>query len=118
MESQYWPLIRTAYNGFNDRNIDAVFAVMTADVHWPKAFEGGYVIGYDAIREYWTRQWSEINPKVIPISIIEIANGKIEVLIDQLVKDLDGNIVFKGKTKHIYTLHKGLIAAMDIGEIE
>ncbi|QJD96677.1 nuclear transport factor 2 family protein [Mucilaginibacter robiniae] len=114
MESQYWPMIKKAYSGFNNRDIDSVFSVMDAHVHWPKAFEGGYVIGYDAVRAYWTRQWSEINPKVEPRSITERPDGKVEVLVDQLVKDLDGNIVFDGTTKHVYSFINNLIVSMDI----
>jgi len=113
-KSKYWEIIKTAYKGFNERKIDDVFAVMHHDVHWPKAFEGGYVIGYDAVRDYWTRQWSEINPIVEPVDINELANGKIEVEIDQLVKDLNGIVLFDGKVKHIYSFENNLIVSMDV----
>ena len=116
MNSQYSDIINKAYKGFNERDIDSVFAVMSSDIHWPKAFEGGYVIGFEAVRAYWTRQWSEINPIVKPISIHERPDGKVEVLIDQLVKDLDGKVLFDGKTKHIYTIKDDLIVSMDISD--
>lgn len=114
MESKYKPVIEKIYNRFNARDIDGVFSVMRADVHWPKAFEGGYVTGHEAVRAYWTKQWSEINPVVEPIAITERPDGKIEVLVDQLVKDLDGNILFKGEVKHIYTFTDDLIYSMDV----
>jgi hypothetical protein len=114
MESEYWPAIRKAYSGFNERNIDRVFSVMAPTIHWPKAFEGGYVIGFEAVSAYWIRQWSEINPKVEPISIIERPDGKVEVVVDQVVKDLDGNVIFDGKTKHVYAFEDNLIQSMDI----
>ncbi len=114
MESQYWPIIRKAYTGFNERDIDTVFSVMNSDIHWPKAFEGGYVTGYDAVREYWTRQWSEINPNVEPLSIVERPDGKIEVVVDQLVKDMEGSVIFHGTIKHIYIFKHNLIFSMDI----
>jgi hypothetical protein len=114
MNSNYNDIIAKAYTGFNDRNIDAVFSVMHPDIHWPKAFEGGYVAGQDAVREYWTRQWSEINPKVEPLSITERPDGKIEVEVYQLVKDLEGNILFDGKVKHVYVINNDLLYSMDI----
>lgn len=115
MESQYWPVIKKAYNGFNERNIEQVFSQMDSNVHWPKAFDGGYVVGFKEIREYWTKQWSEINPKVEPISISEQQDGRVEVLVHQLVKTLDGDVIYNGEVKHLYAFTNGLIARMDIG---
>jgi hypothetical protein len=114
MDSHYSDIIETAYEGFNARDIDQVFEVMAADVHWPKAFEGGHVVGQDAVRAYWTRQWTEINPSVEPRSIVELPDGRVEVLVDQLVKDLKGNVLFDGPTKHIYTVNNNLLYRMDI----
>ncbi|GAB2684965.1 nuclear transport factor 2 family protein [Mucilaginibacter koreensis] len=114
MQSSYWPLIEKTYHGFNTRNIDLVFTAMAPDVHWPKAFEGGYVIGQDEVRKYWTRQWSEINPHVEPQSITERPDGRFEVAVHQLVKNLDGEVLFDGMVKHIYTFKEGLIAGMDV----
>ena len=107
-------LIKKAYTGFNSREIDAVLAIMHPDIHWPKAFEGGYVVGHEAVRDYWTRQWSEINPKVEPVAITERADRKIEVDVYQLVKDLASNILFDGKVKHVYVITDRLLQQMDI----
>ncbi len=52
-------LIEQAYSAFNKRNIDGALALMTEDVSWPKASEGGRVQGKEEIRAYWTRQWGE-----------------------------------------------------------
>lgn len=110
----YKDIIAKAYRGFNDRNIDAVLSLMDANVKWPKAFEGDYVTGHEAVREYWTRQWSEINPKVEPILITERPDGKIEVEVKQLVKDLKDTILFDGNVKHVYTIENNLITIMDV----
>ncbi|PZR30004.1 MAG: ketosteroid isomerase [Citrobacter freundii] len=114
MKVPYEALIMTAYTAFNERNIDAALSTMHTNVQWPKAFEGGYVTGHEAIREYWTRQWTEINPTVQPVSIQERPDGTLEVTVDQKVKDLQGNTVFDGIVKHIYTLEDGLLRRMDI----
>lgn len=107
-------LIEAAYNGFNSRDIDSVLPLMHQNIHWPKAFEGGYVIGQEAIREYWTRQWSEINPIVKPQTITEREDGSVEVLVHQLVKDLDGNTLFDDTVKHVYEVQNQLLLKMDI----
>jgi ketosteroid isomerase-like protein len=36
-------LIEQAYSAFNERDIDGTLALMTEDVSWPKASEGGRV---------------------------------------------------------------------------
>ncbi len=114
MSTTYETLITKAYAGFNARDIDAALAVMHADIEWPKAFEGGYVSGHDAIREYWTRQWTEINPHVEPDGITVREDLTVEVAVQQLVKDLEGNTLFDGLVKHIYLIQDGLLRRMDI----
>ena len=37
--------IEQAYSAFNKRDIDGALALMTEDVSWPKASEGGRVVG-------------------------------------------------------------------------
>ncbi|MCP9752732.1 nuclear transport factor 2 family protein [Ferruginibacter sp. HRS2-29] len=107
-------LIHKAYAAFNSRDIDTALTTMHADVQWPKAFEGGYVSGHDEIRAYWTRQWTEINPRVEPVGITERPDGTFEVSVHQHVKDLQGNVLFDGTVKHIYTVQDGLLRRMDI----
>ena len=114
MTSLYEDLIKKAYSAFNLRDIDTALSTMHPDVQWPKAFEGGYVSGHNAIREYWTRQWTEINPRVEPVGFKERPNGTLEITVHQIVKDLQGNLMFDGTVKHIYTLQDGLLRRMDI----
>lgn len=114
MTTELKDLIKKAYAAFNERNIDKALSTMHPDIQWPKAFEGGYVSGHNEIREYWTRQWTEINPNVEPIEINERQNGNLEVEVLQKVKDLQGNSLLDGTVKHIYTLQDGLLRKMDI----
>ncbi len=106
--------IRKAYKAFNERNIDDALSTMQPDVQWSKAWEGGYISGHDEIRQYWTRQWTEINPKVEPVGFDDRANGSLEVSVRQNVKDLQGGLLFDGLVKHVYTFRDGLIKTMDI----
>lgn len=114
MDQQIHNLIKKAYLAFNSRDIDTALATFHSAIQWPKAFEGGYVNGHDEIRAYWTRQWTEINPIVEPIKIIEREHRKYEVSVHQFVKDTEGEILFDGVVKHIYTIQDGLLAKMDI----
>lgn len=110
--------IGKAYTAFNERNIDNALATMQEDVQWSKAWEGGYINGHNEIRQYWTRQWTEINPKVEPVGFTERENGSLEVKVHQNVKDLEGNLMFDGTVKHVYTFEDGLIKTMDIELVE
>ena len=49
---------------------------MTQDLSWPKASEGGKVVGREQIRTYWTRQWAEFDPYVEPLAMTEEDGGK------------------------------------------
>ncbi|WP_428329857.1 nuclear transport factor 2 family protein [Mucilaginibacter sp.] len=107
-------LIKSAYAAFNARDIDAILMVMHPEVKWSRAWEGDYAIGHDDVRAYWERQWKEIDPKVTPVGFREREDGTLEVEVDQLVKDFDGNILFDGKVKHVYIISDGLLQQMNI----
>ena len=107
-------LIHRAYAAFNARDIDAALATMQPQVQWSKAWEGGYISGHAEIKAYWTRQWTEINPRVAPVEFAGRPNGSLEVTVQQNVQDLQGNPVFEGLVKHVYTFEAGLIRTMDI----
>ncbi len=111
-------LITHIYSAFNERNTDAALAFMTDTVSWPKASEGGRVIGKEEIRAYWTRQWKEFDPHVDPIEILDNGAGKIHVKVHQLVKGLSGEILSDTHVSHIYTLANTLIERMDLGQNE
>jgi ketosteroid isomerase-like protein len=108
-------LIEQAYTAFNQRDIDGALALMTSDVSWPKASEGGKVTGKEEIRAYWTRQWSQFDPHVEPLVITEEDGKKVHVRVRQLVKSLQGEVLFDGEVSHIFTVNSGLIAAMELG---
>ncbi len=109
-------MIQQAYSAFNQRNIDNALALMTQDVSWPRASEGGKVIGKDEIRAYWLRQWSEFDPHVEPLAITDQGEGGIRVRVRQLVKSLQGEILSDSEVVHVFTVRSGLIAAMDLGD--
>src|SRR5262250_2527718 len=109
-------LIEQAYSAFNKRDIDGALALMTQDVSWPKASEGGKVVGKEQIRAYWTRQWGEFDPHVEPLAITEEDGRKVRVKVHQRVKNLQGEVLWDGEVLHVFTMNSGLIAAMDLGD--
>jgi hypothetical protein len=111
-------LIAEIYSAFNRRNIDGALALMTESVSWPKASEGGRVVGKEEIRAYWSRQWKEFNPHVEPIEVIDRGAGKIEVRVHQLVKSLGGDVLSDSEVWHFFTIVDGLIDRMDLEEGE
>ena len=104
------------YAAFNTRDIDRLLEQMTADVDWPNAWEGGRVHGREEVRDYWTRQWSVINPSVEPVAFNVRSDGRVAVEVDQVVRGSDGAVLAKGRVVHVYTLRDGLIARMDVEE--
>ena len=71
--------IEQAYSAFNRRDVDGALALMTQDVSWPKASEGGRVVGREEVRAYWIRQWSEFDPHVEPLAMTREEGGKMRV---------------------------------------
>ena len=109
-------LIAEAYSAFNRRDIDGVLALMSENVSWPKASEGGRVVGKEEIRAYWTRQWKEFDPHVEPLEVIDSEGSKTHVKVHQLVKTLSGDVLSDTDVWHVYTIANGLIERMDPGE--
>jgi hypothetical protein len=111
-------LIDQAYSAFNRRDIDGALAVMSESVDWPKASEGGRVVGKEGIRAYWTRQWAEFDPHVEPMEVMDREAGIIEVKVHQVVRSLSGEVLADQVVLHVYRIANGFIERMDIGDGE
>jgi hypothetical protein len=109
-------LIEQAYSAFNKRDIDGALALMAEDVSWPKASVGGWVVGKEEIRAYWTRQCGEFDPHVEPLEITVEGGGRIRVRVHQLVKSLQGDALSDRKVLHVFTVNNGLITTMFLGD--
>ncbi|UPG93003.1 nuclear transport factor 2 family protein [Luteibacter aegosomatissinici] len=107
-------LIHRLYDGFNRRDIEAVLGAMADDVAWANGMEGTHVHGRDAVRAYWTYQWSVIDPTVTPLSTVTAADGAVVVEVHQLVRDLEGNVLLDEPVTHAFHLRDGLVARFDI----
>lgn len=107
-------IIKKLYKAFNQRNIDGVLAYFHLDVQWPNGWEGGYVFGHNGVRDYWTRQWRELDPKVEPVNISDLPDGRIAVDVHLVAKDMAGNLLADSMLKHVYTFDEGMVRTMNI----
>ena len=108
--------LEALYAAFNSRDIPALLAAMTSDVVWPNGWEGGVVRGRDAVRAYWTRQWSQIDPSVIPTAFQPEPDGRVAVTVHQVVRTSEGAVVADGHVTHVFLLRDDLIQEMEIRE--
>lgn len=102
------------YDAFNARDIVALLERLHPDVIWPNGWEGGSLLGRDAVRDYWLRQWAEINPRVIPMGHMIQSDGRVAVIVRQVVQGLDGALLSDGEVTHVYRVEDGLIRSMEI----
>ena len=80
-------VLERIYDRFNARDIDGVLPVLTDDVAWANGMDGGHVHGREAVREYWTRQWSMVSPHVEPVGFHRTADGAIIVEVRESVAE-------------------------------
>ena len=114
-------ILEHIYDRFNARDMDGVLSELTDDVAWANGMEGGHVHGREAVREYWTRQWAMVRPRVEAVGFHRTADGAIIAKVLQSVRDLDGNPL-QGRTHglqdktvgHVFRLRDGKVARFDI----
>ena len=105
-----------AYRAFNARDADGALAVMSEDVDWPNAWEGGRVVGRDTVRDYWERQWTEIRSTVTPREVEERDDGRVAVQVHQVVRSMDGEQLSDGLVLHVFEFDGELVSRMDVEE--
>jgi ketosteroid isomerase-like protein len=109
-------MLESVYRDFNARNINAILRRMADDVAWPNGWEGGYVHGHDGVRDYWSRQWAQVDPTVTPVDFASLPDGRIDVTVHQVVQDRDGAVLSDATVHHVYRLERGQIMHMEISE--
>jgi hypothetical protein len=111
-----YELIAQVYEAFNARRIDEALNALDPDVNWPNGMIGGYMHGRQAVREYWTSQWRDIDPHVDPAGITVEDDGRLAVDVHQVVRDLSGVVLADRMVQHVYTFSAGLVTHMEIRE--
>jgi hypothetical protein len=107
--------LRAAYDAFNARDVSAALELMHPEVDWPNAWEGGRMVGCEAVAAYWTRQFESIQSTVVPERIDHRPDGSVLVTVHQTVRDSEtDDLLSDTKVQHRYRLKEGLIARMDV----
>lgn len=111
-------ILQNNYEAFNKRDLETIFSRMHPDVKWANGFEGGFVHGRDAVREYWADQFKLIQPELKPLKYEADEKGRDIVTVRQIVKDLQGATLAEMIVRQIFTFEDGLISLYEIEETE
>ena len=113
--------LKRMYERFNARDIDGVLAALTDDVAWANGMDGGHVHGREAVRDYWTRQWAVVSPRVDPVSFDTAEDASVLVKVRQSIRDLEGRPLqdqahgLRDKlVGHRFQFRQGQVARFDI----
>ena len=96
--------------------------MLTDDVAWANGMYGGHVHGREAVRAYWTRQWTMVSPHVEPVGFHRTVDGAIVAEVQQTVRDLQGKPL-QGQTHglktvgHVFRFRTGKVARFDIQDV-
>jgi ketosteroid isomerase-like protein len=105
------------YDAVNARDADALAALLAPDADWPDAMTGRRVVGRDAVRAHWVEQWRVVRLDLHPRLMRALPGGRVEVLVDQVVRDADGDLLSEAVVRQTYTLDAaGLVRRMDVGD--
>ena len=107
-------LIRHMYERFNARDIDGVLSKLSENVAWANGMEGTHVHGLEAVRNYWTYQWTVLDPHVEPTEIREAQDGSMIVSVHQVVHDLEGKLLLDENIEHVFQIKDGKVTRFDI----
>ncbi|MEO1762159.1 MAG: nuclear transport factor 2 family protein [Cyanobacteria bacterium J06629_18] len=110
--------LQKLYDAFNNREIETIISFMHPDVKWANGLEGGFVYGQDAVREYWTNQFKDIQVELETLKFETDKNNRNLVTVHQVIRDLQGNLLADATIQQIFTIEDGLISLYEIGETE
>ena len=106
--------LRRMYEHFNARDVALAGDYMCVDVDWPNAQEGTRIHTPAEVLDYWRGQFAQSDPRVQPLEITELPDGRLRVLVDQSLYDLNGELLGQVQVFHDYAFRDGLVARMDI----
>lgn len=108
-------VLAEAYRAFNSRDVEAATRLMHPQVEWPNAWEGGRVVGRDAVAAYWARQFEAISSIVDPEHFDHHPDGSIDVTVHQVVRDAETEAVISDdRLIHRYRFEDDLVVRMDV----
>lgn len=116
--NEHQQFLQNLYDAFNKREIETIISLMRPDVKWANGFEGGFVYGRDAVRQYWTNQFRDIQPELETLKFETDKDNRNVVTVHQIIKDLQGNVLADATVRQIFTIEDGLVSLYEIGETE
>ena len=110
--------LQNLYEAFNKGEIETIISVMHPDVKWANGVEGGFVYGRDAVREYWTNQFKNIQPELETLKFETDEKNRNVVTVHQIIRDLQGNVLADATVQQIFTIEDGLMSVYELGDTE
>jgi ketosteroid isomerase-like protein len=107
-------LLRLAYDAFNRRDLGTVLSTLDPDVEWPNMLDLTTLHGHRAVRDYWERQFQEIDPSVEPIAFIPDGGDQLIVEVHQVLRDRCGSVFRDNHVAHRYTFRGQLVVRMRV----
>ena len=87
-------------HGYNAQDVEALLARVSNRVDWPYGADGLH--GKQAVRAYWNEQWTRTRTHGEPVSFSELDDGRTAVHINQVVRSLEGSVMFRGHFLHMH----------------
>jgi hypothetical protein len=88
-------------------------AFVGEDVDWPDD-EENRLDGRQALRAYWTEQWTRVRVHDQPVAFRQPDDGRVAVDVSQVVRSLDGRLPPTGEFTHLHRIDGDRIARLDI----
>jgi ketosteroid isomerase-like protein len=107
-------LLTKVYDAYNRRDFANLSVLLTPDTNWPDMVEGGRLVGLAALSAYWARNDKMITVDIAVVSYAALPDGRVAAEVNQIVRNLAGQVWSDSCERHIFTLRDGLVARLDI----
>lgn len=107
-------LLTKVYDAYNRRDFADLSVFLAPDTNWPDMVEGGRLVGPKALSDYWNRNDKLITVDIAVVSIAALTDGRVAADVNQIVRNLAGQVWSDTCERHIFTLRDGRIARLDI----
>lgn len=107
-------LLTLLFEAYNRRDFAAFSAGLHSQIDWPDQTRGGRLIGREALRAYWALNDAVIRVEVTPIRFERLADDRIRVRVNQVVRNLAGGLWSDLEVLHDYSFRDGLVSRLDL----
>jgi ketosteroid isomerase-like protein len=107
-------LLTKVYDAYNRRDFADLSVFLAPDTNWPDLVEGGRLIGPEALGAYWARNDKMITVDIAVVSITNQPDGRVAAEVNQVVRNLAGQVWSDTCERHIFTLRDGMVARLDV----